>query len=354
MLERVVVTGGGSAGHVIPTIPVIEALIRRDVEVHFIGSRSGFEERLVAPLGVTYHGVSTGKLRRYLSIQNLADLVRIPLGVLEAWRLIGRIRPDVIFSKGGFVCFPAAVGGWCRGVPVVGHESDLTPGLATRLTKPFAKMICTTFADTRIEGVTTRVTGTPIRAALEQGRRADGLRLLNFAGDKPVLLVVGGSLGATAINAAVIESLDVLLQRFDVVHVCGEGKLDPRAEGRAGYVQREFFSSNWGDVIAAADVVVSRAGAGSLYEWVALSKPHVLIPLPKEASRGDQVENAEYAERRQISYVLPQDAVSPSTLIEAIDHVLGHAAEYRAAMAHHHVPDSVGSIIAALEEAIGD
>lgn len=353
MLERVVVTGGGSAGHVIPTIPVIEALQRRGVEIHFIGSNSGLEERLVAPLGVIYHGVSTGKLRRYVSVQNIIDLGRIPLGILEAWRLIGRIKPDVVFSKGGFVCFPAAVAGWFRGVPVVGHESDLTPGLATRLTKPFVRLICTTFADTRLGGVATRVTGTPVRAELSAGCRSAVMDDFRFDGSKPVLLIVGGSLGATAINAAVFDSLDRLTASFDVIHVCGEGKFDPRTEGKPGYVQREFFATGWGDVIAAADVVVSRAGAGSLYEWIALGKPHVLIPLPVEASRGDQVENARYAESHGISHVLPQDELDPDTLMAAIEHVRANVDSFQASMARHRVTDSVGSIIAALEEAAG-
>ncbi len=352
MFERVVVTGGGSAGHVIPTIPVIEALQQRGVEIHFIGSNSGLEERLVAPLGVTYHGVSTGKLRRYISLQNIVDLGRIPLGVLEAWRLIGRIKPDVVFSKGGFVCFPAAVAGSLRGVPVVGHESDLTPGLATRLTKPFVKMVCTTFADTRVSGVATKVTGTPIRAELSAGCRSAAMTRFGFDGAKPVLLIVGGSLGATAINSTVVDALDLLTASFDVIHVCGEGKFDPRGERKRGYVQREFFASDWGDVIAAADVIVSRAGAGSLYEWIALGKPHVLIPLPVEVSRGDQVENARFAEARGISHVLPQEELSPETLLRAIDHVRTRTAAYQEAMARHRVDDTVGSIIAALEEAI--
>ena len=207
-LRCVVVTGGGTAGHTVPTLPVIEHLLAQGCEVHFVGSHSGLEERLVKPLGVTYHGVSTGKLRRYFSLANLTDLVRIPLGVVQAWFLLGRIGPQVVFAKGGFVSFAAAVAGWLRRVPLVTHESDLTPGLANRLVAPLAQTVCVNFDETAGALARTVATGTPLRQALACGDAARGRALLGITTDKPVMLVVGGSLGATALNEVLRASLD--------------------------------------------------------------------------------------------------------------------------------------------------
>ena len=242
----------------------------------------------MAPLGVVYHGVSTGKLRRYFSLANFTDLVRIPLGVFQAWRLLGRIRPQVVFSKGGFVSFAASVAGWLRRVPVVAHESDLTPGLATRLTAPLVTALCVNFEQTRAGAARTVPTGTPMRSTLRHGDAGRGREMLGIDGDKPVMLVVGGSLGAVALNAVVRESLDRLLGRYTVVHVCGPGRVDEALHGRRGYIQREYVDDGWGDVIAAADFVVSRAGANALHEWLALGSRTCWCRAPQRSAAGDQ------------------------------------------------------------------
>ena len=350
-LRCVVVTGGGTAGHTVPTLPVIEHLMARGCEVHFVGSHSGLEERLVAPLGVTYHGVSTGKLRRYFSLANLTDLARIPLGVAQAWFLLGRIRPQVVFAKGGFVSFAAAVAGWLRGVPLVTHESDLTPGLANRLVAPLARTICVNFDETADALANTVATGTPLRETLANGDAAKGRAMLGLACDKPVMLVVGGSLGATALNDVVRESLDALLTRYVVVHVCGPGRLNASLDGREGYVQREYIDEGWGDVIAAADFVVSRAGANALYEWLALGKPHLLVPLPRSASRGDQIENAEHARERGLSLVVAQEQLTPASLLKGVTCLAESLSMWRQRLAGFAQRDSVGLIVAELERA---
>ena len=351
LLRCVVVTGGGTAGHTVPTLPVIEHLMAQGCDVHFVGSHSGLEERLVAPLGVTYHGVSTGKLRRYFSLANLTDLARIPLGVVQAWFLLGRIRPQVVFAKGGFVSFAAAVAGWLRGVPLVTHESDLTPGLANRLVAPLARTICVNFDETADALANTVATGTPLRKALANGDAAKGRAMLGLVREKPVMLVVGGSLGATALNAVVRESLDALLARYVVVHVCGPGRLDASLHGREGYVQREYIDEGWGDVIAAADFVVSRAGANALYEWLALGKPHLLVPLPRSASRGDQIENAEYARARGLSLVIEQEQLTPASLLKGVTCLTESLPIWRQRLAGFTHRDSVGLIVAELERA---
>lgn len=352
-LRCVVVTGGGTAGHTVPTMPVIEHLVAGGCTVHFVGSTTGLEERLVAPLGVAYHGVSTGKLRRYFSLANFTDLVRIPLGVFQAWRLLGRIRPQVVFSKGGFVSFAASVAGWLRRVPVVAHESDLTPGLATRLTAPLVTALCVNFDETRAGVQRTVPTGTPIREALLRGDAGHGRALLGIDGDRPVMLVVGGSLGAVALNAVVREGLDELLARYTVVHVCGPGRVDEALRGRAGYIQREYIDDGWGDAIAASDFVVSRAGANALHEWLALGKPHLLVPLPRSVSRGDQVENAEYARRRGLSLVVAQEELTPAALLEGAARLAGSLPQWRRKLAGFAARDSVALIVAELERAAG-
>ena len=350
-LRCVVVTGGGTAGHTVPTLPVIEQLLAQGCEVHFVGSHSGLEERLVAPLGVAYHGVSTGKLRRYFSFANVTDLARIPLGVVQAWFLLRRIRPQVVFAKGGFVSFAAAVAGWLRGVPLVTHESDLTPGLANRLVAPLAETVCVNFDETAAALPRTVATGTPLRQALACGDAVRGRALLEIATDKPVMLVVGGSLGATALNAVLRASLDDLLRRHEVVHVCGPGRLDRSLDGRAGYVQREYIDDGWGDVIAAADFVVSRAGANALYEWLALGKPHLLVPLPASASRGDQIENAEYARKRGLSLVIEQENLTPASLVKGVACLAGALPTWRKRLAGFGRHDSAKLIVTELERA---
>ncbi len=356
-LKRVVATGGGSAGHVVPAMPVILRLLADGCEVHFIGSASGLEERLVAPLGVAYHGVRTGKLRRYFSLQNLADCFRIPLGVWQAWRLLKRIRPEVVFSKGGFVSFPVVVGAWLNRIPVVAHESDRTPGLANRLAVPFATALCVNFDDTarRLAAAGSRkrvvVTGTPLRPTLLAGDAERGRSLLGLGAQRPVLLVVGGSLGAAKLNEVVRAALDELLESYAVVHVCGAGKLDATLVRRRDYVQREYIDDGWGDVVAAAELVVSRAGANALGEWLALAKPHLLVPLPKTASRGDQIENAAYAQRKGWSLVIAEHELNSHTLVAGIAKLAALSSDIRRRLLASGVRDGTALIVGELERA---
>ena len=350
-LARVVATGGGTAGHVVPTLPVIESLRAEGAEVHFIGGVGGLEAGLVAPLGIPYHAITTGKLRRYFSLRNVADCVRVPVGVWQAWRLLGRLRPDVVFSKGGFVSFPVALGAWLRGIPVVAHESDLTPGLAYRLAAPFVATLCVNFdgAETRGPAV---VTGMPVRSSLLRGNAARGRERLGFAADRPLLLVVGGSLGAARLNAVVRLALDRLLRSYNVAHVCGRGKIAPACAGRSGYVQLEYVDDAWGDVIAAADLVVSRAGAGALYEWLALGKPHLLVPLPKATSRGDQIENADFAQDQGWSLILREDSLTADSLVDGVARLARAAPALRQRLAAFGRRDSVAAIVAELTRAV--
>lgn len=358
-LKRVAVTGGGTAGHVLPAVPVMERLSAQGCEVHFIGGASGFEEGLLQDLPVAYHAVQSGKLRRYFSWRNLVDAGRVPLGVVQAWRLLRRIRPQVVFSKGGFAAFPAVLAAWLNRIPAVAHESDLTPGLANRLSMPFLASLCVNFEATAApaperRGRRTVVTGTPLRRELATGCARRGRRQLGIDGiDRPVLLVVGGSSGAAEVNAVVRSALPGLLERYVVVHVCGPGRTRAEPAGQPGYVQREYVREGWGDVVAAADLVVSRAGANALYEWLALGKPHLLVPLPRTASRGDQIENAAFAAGNGWSLVLPEDALSADTLLAELARLDEEAGAIRCRLETFATQDSAALIVAELERAAG-
>ena len=350
-MKRAVVTGGGSAGHVIPALPVIEALHSKRWEVSFIGSDSGLEERLVAPLGTPFFSVRTGKLRRYFSVANLTDALRIPIGILQAFAILRRVRPDVVFSKGGFVAFPVVFAAWLRRIPVVAHESDLTPGLANRLSLPFVATLCASFEGTRLAARRVVHSGTPIRDTLLNGDPDRGFDRAGLPGDRPMLVVVGGSLGAQRLNEVTRAALPGLTETFEVLHVCGAGHLDPDVENTPGYVQREFVSDGWGDILAAATVVVSRSGANALHELLTLGKPNLLVPLPTTASRGDQIENAAYAAERGYSTVLAEADLTPETLVATARDVLGTLEAWRTRLAEFRAPDATALIVAELEAA---
>lgn len=361
-MPRVLFTGGGTAGHVTPNIALLEAAIGKSWEVAYVGSPAGIEREMIGVLGVPYYAVASGKLRRYFSWQNFIDPFFILWGVLQSVVLCLRLRPDVVFSKGGFVAVPLVVAAWLLRVPVISHESDVTPGLANRLTYPFCRKICVTFEATvrYLPEGKVNVTGTPVRRSLVAGDAATGLKFLGFSGEKPVLLVFGGSLGAATINNQVRSALPVLLQKFDVVHVVGNGNLEPSIEQPGSvkrYVQKEFIGEQFGHVLAAAALVVSRAGANSLYELLMARKPHLLIPLGKAASRGDQLDNARVFADLGFSRVLYEealtgDAKSEDVFVESIKDVLAHREEITARLQSFEIKDSVNLIIELIQESV--
>lgn len=353
-MKRLLVTGGGTAGHVVPALPVMQAFIDDGVQVDFVGSGSDFERELVADLPVTYHGIAAGKLRRYFSLQNLLDAFKVLIGMLQALLLVGRLRPDVVFSKGGFVSFPVVFAAWCWRVPVVAHESDLTPGLANRLALPFVRSLCINFPGTgpaKFKGELI-YTGTPVRPALLAGDPVRGRSLVGAGSQKPVLIVTGGSLGADRINAVVRQAAPELSERLVLVHICGPGKVVPVEA--SDYHPFEYVRDEWGDLLAAADLVVSRAGANTLYELLCLRKPNLLIPLTRRASRGDQIENAAWAESEGFSRVLAEDDLSKETLIAAINEILAEMPGESGRIARFLPPDSVGLIVAAIKGAAAE
>ena len=310
---RIVLTGGGTAGHVMPHLALLPKLREAGWDVHYVGS-SGIERDLIHPTGIPFHSILVGKLRRYLSVQNLFDVLKVFLGTLQAFILLLRLRPDVVFSKGGFVSVPVAVGARLLGIPVVTHESDVTPGLANRIIEKFATRILYSFPETSryVPATISRLVGSPVRQELLEGNRDKGLSFCGFSGEmRPVLLVMGGSQGAQRINEALLADLPALLHHWRVIHLAGKGKLLDFKH--PNYRAFEFLKHEMPDVLAAADVVVSRAGANSIFELLALRKPMLLIPL-KSGSRGDQLDNAESFARNGWARILVEASLAPGVL----------------------------------------
>lgn len=317
-MKKILLTGGGSAGHVTPNIALLPALRERGFEIHYVGQEDGIEHKLIEKQkDVIYHSIEAGKLRRYFSLKNLTDPLKVLKGRRQARQIINSVKPDVVFSKGGFVSVPVVMA--AKGVcPVICHESDYTPGLANKIASKFADKVLVTFEDTlRYAKAGAIHTGTPIRCELFDGSRAKGLEFLGFDGSHPVLLVMGGSLGAAAINDAVRKSLYKLTKQFDIVHLCGKGKTDETINV-PGYRQYEYINEELPDVMAAASFAVSRSGANALFEFMALNKPTVFVPLPKGASRGDQLLNAQYVERKGYAKVLYQEELTADSLCEKL------------------------------------
>lgn len=324
---RVVFTGGGTAGHVTPNLALIAVLQQEGAVISYVGSADGVEKPLVREAGVPFYAVKSGKLRRYFSWKNVFDPLNIVVGIWQSFWLLRRLKPDLLFSKGGFVAFPVVVGAWLNRIPIVAHESDFTPGLANRLSFPFVKTLCVTFSESKkhispLDKVV--VTGTPIREDLFHGDKARGLQRCGFLEDLPCLLVMGGSQGAEILNACVRDSLGPLCARFQIIHVCGEGKVSDRFKNQARYCQIGYAKGELADYYAASDLVISRAGANSVCEILALAKPHIFIPLSVRASRGDQIQNARYFEEQGLSIVVPEETLSTATLMAAIDKVVAN------------------------------
>jgi UDP-N-acetylglucosamine--N-acetylmuramyl-(pentapeptide) pyrophosphoryl-undecaprenol N-acetylglucosamine transferase len=335
-MKKIVLTGGGTAGHVTPNIALMPELKKRGYKYYYIGSYDGMEKEMIESLGVRYFGVATGKLRRYFSLENFTDPAKVIKGYFEARKWLKKIRPDVVFSKGGFVSVPVVLAAHRLGIPVVIHESDMTPGLANKISIPSADAVCCNFPETvkAFPDGKALLTGSPIRQELFAGSRESGLRFCGFSGSKPVILIIGGSQGSVAINNAVRRILPALLQDFNLIHLCGKGNLDEGLTGTEGYVQYEFISEELPDLMAAADLVISRAGANVICELLALRKPNILIPLPAIASRGDQVLNAQSFEKQGFSCLLPEADITDELLLKTIQEVFRNRQTYIDTMAN--------------------
>lgn len=351
-MKKIVLTGGGTAGHVTPNMALIERLREADYEISYIGSYNGIEKGLIENMGITYYGISSGKLRRYFDLKNFSDPFKVLKGIREAKTLMKKLKPDVVFSKGGFVSVPVVLAAASRKIPVVIHESDMTPGLANRLSIPKATKVCCNFSETMNylpEGKAVH-TGTPLRRELFTGDASKGRQFCGFTDAKPVILVVGGSTGAAAINNAIRDLLPTLLLKYNIIHLCGKGKTDEKYNNIEGYCQFEYISDELKDLFALADLVISRAGANAVSELLALKKPNILIPLSEAASRGDQILNADSFEKDGYSYVIREEAVTNETLLEAINYVFVNMNTYVNTMSQAKQGDATETIFKMLDE----
>lgn len=351
-MKRIVLTGGGTAGHVTPNIALLPALKREGYDIHYIGSFHGIERKLIEELNIPYYGISSGKLRRYFDPKNFSDPFKVIKGFFEALSLIKKLKPDVVFSKGGFVSVPVVLAAKRKGVPVIIHESDMTPGLANKISIPSAKKVCANFPETvkyLPEGKAV-LTGTPIRQELFSGNKLLGLDFCGFSRNKPVLLVIGGSTGSVVVNEAVRTVLPALLEKYQVIHLCGKNKLDEHYAKIPGYVQFEYIKKELSDLLDAADVVISRAGANAICELLALRKPNILIPLSAASSRGDQILNAESFERQGYSFVLKEEALTGETLLDAVETVYKNRKDYMKIMSQSKLNNSIETIVQMIKE----
>ena len=347
-MKKIVLTGGGTAGHVTPNIALLPALREAGYDIHYIGSYDGIEKRLIEDYKIPYYGIATGKFRRYFALQNFTDPLRVLKGYAEARKTLKQIQPDIVLSKGGFVSVPVVRAAHSLGIPCIIHESDMTPGLANKLCIPAATKVCCNFPETlqMLPPDKAVLTGSPIRAELRQGNRIAALDLCGFTANKPVIMVIGGSLGAASINKVVREALPRLLEDFQVIHICGKEKVDNLLLSVEGYKQFEYVKAELKDLFALSDVVVSRAGANAICELLALKKPNVLIPLSAKSSRGDQILNAHSFESQGFSLVIDEDDLIDFVLVEKIHEVYFSRQIYIDAMGKS---DQLGSIQTIME-----
>ena len=343
-MKKILLTGGGTAGHVTPNIALLPKLREAGFSIEYIGTRTGIEHRLLEPENIPFHPITAGKLRRYFDLKNISDVFLIIVALFQSIAVLLKSRPDLLLSKGGFVSCPVVWAAWLCRIPAVIHESDITPGLANRLSLPFAKKICYSFPETAAHVDRNKAvhTGLPVRASLLSGNPGTGMELCGFTDNKPVVLVMGGSQGSVVVNAALRGALPVLTRKFHICHLCGNGNLGPEVPG---YRQFEYADDELRHLFAAATLFVGRSGATTLFELLALKKPSLLIPLSTGASRGDQILNARSFERQGFSRVLPQEDLTAETLAEAITRLYEQREQIAASIADSCLPEGVTSIM---------
>lgn len=358
-MKRVLFTGGGSAGHVIPNLALIEKCQEAGINAIYAGSKRGIERGLIKRAGldkkgIPYYVITSGKLRRYFSWENFIDPFKICFGIMQALMLCLKLKPNLVFSKGGFVAFPVVVAAWLCRIPIIAHESDLTPGLANNLSALFAKKICLTFADTEryFRGQKkTVVTGVPIRKSLFQGDPALGYTATRLTQDRPILLVMGGGSGAVTINLVIREALAELLSKYQIIHICGLGQADKQIK-LEGYKQYEYVNDELPHLLSIADLVISRAGSNTINELLALGKPHVLIPLSKKVSRGEQVDNADYMHKQGLSAVIAEEALTKNALLKAVAETISQRDLYTSRMAAYNATSGTENVFKLIEDVL--
>lgn len=353
---KILMTGGGTGGHVIPNLALIPRLQQEDFDIFYIGSINGIERKLIEETGIKYHPISSGKLRRYFDIKNFTDPFKVIKGLSQAFFIIKKEKPDVVFSKGGFVAVPVVIAASMLKIPVVAHESDITPGLANKLSQPYVSKLCVTFPESikYVKDNKGVVTGTPIREELFKGDPVKAIEFLGFTGKKPVILIMGGSLGSKIINESIRKSLDLLTSKYDIVHLCGKGNLDNSLKDKEGYRQFEYISEELKDIMALSSMIITRGGSNSLFEILALKKPNIIIPLSRAASRGDQILNAESFEKSGYSIVIQEEELNSDILLDKINILEKNKVTYINNMKESKLQGAIDKIVNIIKESIKD
>lgn len=351
-MKKILLTGGGTAGHVTPNIALLSRLREAEYDISYVGTYNGIEKQLITEQQIPYYGISSGKLRRYFDLKNFSDPFKVVKGFGQSLRLMRKLKPDIVFSKGGFVSVPVILAAKVCKVPSIIHESDLTPGLANKIAIPYAEKVCCNFPETLKylpEGKAV-LTGSPIRKELLSGDKEKARKLCNFHKDKPVLFIIGGSSGSKFINDTIRGLLPELLKTYQVIHMCGKGNIEESLKNTAGYKQFEYIGDELNDIFALADLVISRAGANSICELLALKKPNILIPLSANASRGDQILNAQSFEKQGYSVVIEEEVITPEKFLNMIHEAYKNRERYIHAMNKSNMIDSVEKIFSLIEE----
>lgn len=351
-MKKIILTGGGTAGHVTPNIALLPRLREAVFDITYIGSYNGIEKQLLKEQKVPYYGISSGKLRRYFDIKNFSDPLKVIKGFGQSIRLMRKLKPDIVFSKGGFVSVPVILAAKFCHIPSIIHESDLTPGLANKLAIPNAAKVCCNFPETLkyLPEDKAVLTGSPIRKELLSGNKENARKLCNFTNEKPVLFIVGGSSGSKLINDTIRGLLPELLKSYQIIHMCGKGNIEESLNRTVGYKQFEYIGSELNDIFSLADLVISRAGANSICELLALHKPNILIPLSASASRGDQILNAQSFEKQGFSVVIEEEIITPDKLLNMIHETYKNRERYIHAMKQSNSINSVDKIVSIIEE----
>ena len=326
-MSKIAFTGGGTVGHVSVNLSLIPTALEKGHQVFYIGSKNGIEREMIESQlsNIKYYPISSGKLRRYLSFENAKDVFKVFKGILDARRVLKKEKPDLLFSKGGFVSVPVVIAARSLNIPTIIHESDLTPGLANKISLKFSKKIYTTFEDTLkyLPKDKADFVGATIREDLKEGNQQKGYEITGFDSDKKVLLVMGGSLGSKKLNDIIRENLEALLHDYQIIHLTGHGLVDESYKQK-GYIQYEFVKEELTHLLSITDTVVSRAGSNAIYEFLTLRIPMLLIPLGLDQSRGDQIDNAKYFESKGYGKMIPEDQLTQFKLLEQLKQIESH------------------------------
>jgi len=351
---KIIMTGGGTAGHVTPNLALIPKLKEKNFEIKYIGSLDGIEKTIIEENNIPYFGISSGKLRRYFDFKNFTDPFKVLKGVIDANEILSKEKPDVIFSKGGFVAVPVVIAAHLKKIPIVAHESDMTPGLANKLSAPFCDKLCVTFRESLkyIKDNKGILTGSPIRKEILDGKKEKGIKICTFNNNKEIIFIMGGSTGSKVINDLIRNNIDVLLKEFNVIHICGKGNVEKKLLNKSGYRQFEYVNEELPHLMACADYIISRAGANSIFEFLTLKKPTLLIPLSKKASRGDQILNAKSFLKEGYALMVEEEELNNNVFLDKIQELKKEKNTLIKNMENSQMQNGVENIVKILLESI--